>query len=58
MQRRADVNNSVTGYEDVDRNLATRLGVVTPASPVNREGVAEVDEDAEDVRTLWIDVDG
>ena len=29
-----------------------------PVSFVNREGESEVDKAAEDVRTLWIDVDG
>ena len=48
----------MAGYEDVDRNLATRLGVDTPVSPSNREGEAEIEKTAEDVRTLWIDVDG
>ena len=58
MQRRADVRNLVAGYEDVDRHLVTRLGVDTSVSPVNREGEAEIDKTAEDMRTLWIDVDG
>ena len=58
MQRDADVKNWVVGYADVDTNLATRLGVDTPVSPVNREGEAEIEKTTEDVRTLWIDVDG
>ena len=45
-------------YEDVDRNLETHGGVDTPMSPVNREGEAAIEKTAEDVRTLWIDVDG
>ena len=54
MPRRADVKNWVASFEDVDRNLATRL----PVGPVNREGETEIEKTAEDVRTLWMDVDG
>ena len=43
MQRRADVRNWVAGYEEV-RHLATRLGVDTPESPVNREDEAEIEK--------------
>ena len=49
---------SGSGHDDADKQLASRRGVGTSASPVNREGEAEVDKAAEDVRTLWIDVDG
>ena len=48
----------MAGHDDADEHLATRLGVGTPASVVNREWEAEVDKAAEHVRTLWIDVDG
>ena len=57
-QRLADVRKWTVGYENVDRNLATRLGVDTPVGLMNCEGETEIDKIAEDVRTLWTDVDG
>ena len=34
------------------------LVLTPPVGPVNREGETEIEKTAEDVRTLWIDVDG
>ena len=41
LQRRTDLRNWVDGHEDADGYLVTQLGV---ASPVDREGEAEVDK--------------
>ena len=54
LQRRTDLRNKVDGHAELVKQLATRLGVDTPVTPVHRDGETEVDKTAEDARTSWM----
>ena len=52
LQRRADLRSWVGGHAELDMQLATRLGVDTRATPVQRNGEAELDKTTEDIKDL------